>query len=178
MPEWQSVQFTETVEPVFPERLMQKGLTQGMVRLAINTDPDGKLVEWLVVAYTQPEFADSVVAAVKQWKFTPARLRGERVGTTIEMIFHFEAKGVVVSTTTLSDALDTLMLQRLGVRYVFEPCSLRELDRIPTPIVTVMPDYPAELEKRGVKGRVTVDFTSTRRGRCGCLRCRSRTTAC
>lgn len=164
VPEWQSVKIDQTVEPVFPERLVQKGVIRGMVHLAINTDQTGKLVEWLVVGYTQPEFADEVVAAVKQWKFTPAELRGEKVGTTVELVFNFEAKGVVVSTSSASDILEAQFLRRIGEHYVYEPCSLRELDRIPTPIVTVAPAYPAELPKRGVKGQVAVDFYIDERG--------------
>ncbi len=164
VPEWQSLKIDQTVEPVFPPRLMQSGLTQGMVHLAINTDQEGKLTEWLVIGYTQPEFADSVVEAVKQWKFTPAELRGEPVGTTVELVIRFEAKGVVVSTSTLSDSLEAQTLRRWGARYIYSPCSLRDLDRIPTPIITVMPAYPTELADRGVKGRVTVDFYIDEKG--------------
>jgi TonB family protein len=157
-PEWQSLKIQQTVEPVFPPSLLQAGLTEGMTHLAINTDPAGKLVEWLVVSYTRREFADTAVAALKQWKFEPARLRGEPVGTTVELIFHFEAKGVVVSTSSVSDAIEAHILRMMGTRYIYQPCSLRELDRIPTPIITVSPLYPKELVVHGVKGKVTVEF--------------------
>jgi TonB family protein len=157
-PEWQSLKIQQTVEPVFPPNLLRAGLTEGMAHLAINTDPAGKLVEWLVVSYTQREFADSAVAALKQWKFEPAQLQGEPVGTTIELIFHFEAKGVVVSTSTVSDVIEAHILRLMGTRYIYQPCSLRELDRIPTPIVTVAPQYSKELADHGVKGKVTVEF--------------------
>ncbi len=156
--EWQSLKIDQTVEPTFPQGLLQAGLTQGMVHLAINTDQTGKLVEWLVVGYTQKEFADAAVAAIKQWKFTPAELRGEPVGTTVELTFQFEAKGVVVSASSLSEVMESQTLRRMGAHYIYQPCSLRELDRIPTPMVTVAPAYPGELAERGVKGRVTVDF--------------------
>ena len=157
-PEWQSLKIMQTVDPVFPPALMQRGVTKGIVQMAINTDPDGKLVETLVTAYSQKEFADSAMAALKQWKFEPARLRGDKVGTTVELNFDFEAKGVVVSMSTLSDAINTLLAEQLGTRLIYQPCSLRELDRIPTPIVSVPPAYPQELADRGLKGRVTVDF--------------------
>jgi TonB family protein len=156
--EWQSLKIQQTVEPIFPNHLAQAGLTVGMAHLAINTDPDGKLIEWLVVGFTQPEFATAAVEALRQWKFEPAQLRGEKVGTTVELIFHFEAKGVVVSTSSLSDILEAQLLRRMGAHYIYLPCSLRELDRIPTPIVTIAPTYPKELADRGVKGRVTVEF--------------------
>ena len=154
--EWQSVKIVQTYTPVFPFPLMQQGLMRGEARVAVNTDPEGKLVEWLVIGYTRPEFANEAVSAIKQWNFVPARLRGEAVGTTIEITFYFEAKGVVVSTTMI-DFLEKSMVPERG-RYAYQPCSLRELDRIPTPLTTVAPAYPAELARKGVRSTVTVDF--------------------
>jgi TonB family protein len=158
VPDWQSVQIKQTVEPTFPPHLLQIGVTEGMVRLAINTDAQGKLVEMLVVGYTRPELADAAVSAIKQWEFGPARLRGEPVGTTIELLFHFEARGVVVSTCNFNDVIEERMAHIIGIHYVYQPCSLAELDRIPTPIVAVKPPYPPELAEKGVKGSVTVEF--------------------
>ena len=94
------------MDPIFPYRLQQLAVGTGEARVAINTDAKGKLVEWLVVAYTQPEFADSAVVAIKQWRYEPARWRGEPVGTTIELIFSYEAKGVVVSTANLDERFE------------------------------------------------------------------------
>ena len=156
VPEWQSVKIVQTVDPVFPFPLTQQGLTRGEARVAVNTDAKGRLVEWLVVGYTRTEFANEAVDVIKKWAFVPARMRGEPVGTTIEIYFYFEARGVVVSTTTI-DELERATLFETG-RYVYQPCSLRELDRIPTPLTTVAPVYPSELARKGVHGRVSVDF--------------------
>ena len=156
IPEWQSVKIVQTVDPVFPFLLTQQGLTHGEARIAVNTDAKGKLVEWLVVEYTRAEFAREAVDALKQWSFVPARLRGDAVGTTIEVYFYFEAKGVVVSTTRI-DKLERATLFETD-RIAYQPRSLRELDRIPTPLSTVAPAYPAGLAQKGVHGRVTVDF--------------------
>ena len=156
VPEWQSVKIVQTVDPVFPFPLTQQGLTRGEARVAVNTDAKGRLVEWLVVGFTRAEFANEAVDVIKKWAFVPARMRGEPVGTTIEIYFYFEARGVVVSTTTI-DELERATLFETG-RYVYQPCSLRELDRIPTPLTTVAPVYPSELARKGVHGRVSVDF--------------------
>jgi TonB family protein len=156
--DWQSLKIEETVEPVFPYRLQQLAVTTGEAHVVINTDAEAKLTEWLVVGYTYPEFAESAVAAIKQWKFEPARLHGERVGTTVELIFNFEAKGTVVSILNISEHLEAQMLRLLGGMYAYRTYGLRELDRIPTPIVTVKPPYSVELAARGVKGKVAVDF--------------------
>ena len=156
IPEWQSVKIIQTIDPVFPFLLTQQGLTRGEARVAVNTDAKGRLVEWLVVGYTRVEFANEAVDVIKKWNFVPARMRGEAVGTTIEIFFYFEARGVVVSTITI-DELERATLFEIG-RCAYQPCSLRELDRIPTPLTTVAPVYPAELARKGVHGRVAVDF--------------------
>jgi TonB family protein len=157
-PEWQSLHILQTVNPVFPYHLQDIGVTNGEACVAINTDATGKLVEWLVFGYTRPEFADAAVVAIKQWKFEPARLRGEPVGTTVELLFSYEAKGIVVSTLAQAERVEAFISQIRGEHYTYQPSSLRELDRIPTPVVTVKPQYPGGLADKGVKGKVTVDF--------------------
>ena len=133
-------------------------MTEGEARAVINTDATGKLADWLVVGYTHPEFAEAAVVAIKQWKFEPARLQGEPVGTTVELIFNYEAKGVVVSTSTAGEILERRLIRMMAARYTYQPCSPRELDRIPTPIVTIAPQYSGAWAEKGVKGKVTVEF--------------------
>ena len=157
-PEWQSLKINQTVEPVFPYQLQQLSVTSGDARIVINVDGTGKLDEYLVIGYTMPEFADVVVRAVKQWKFEPAKLRGEPVGATVELDFNFESQGTLVVSQTSIDNLQARLLQLMAGAYVFRPCSLKELDRIPTPIVTVSPIYSHELADKGVKGRVVITF--------------------
>jgi len=156
--DWQSLKILQTVDPIFPPHLMQLAVTEGEARVVINTDTTGKLADWLVVGYTHPEFAEAAVVAIKQWKFEPARLQGEPVGTTVELIFNYEAKGVVVSTSTAGEILERRLIRMMAARYTYQPCSPRELDRIPTPIVTIPPQYSGALAQKGVKGKVTVKF--------------------
>jgi len=155
---WQSLGIEQTVEPVFPPVLLQIGLTEGEARVAIDTDANGKLVEWLVVGYTKKEFADSSVAAIRQWNFTPARLGDESVGTIVELRFYFSAHGVVVSSANPSDLLEAQTMRMFAGRYTYLPCSGRELDQAPTPVVTVAPRYGTDLAKRGIGGSVRIDF--------------------
>ena len=88
----------------------------------------------------------------------PAKLRGEPVGATVELDFNFESQGTLVVSQTSIDNLQARLLQLMAGAYVFRPCSLKELDRIPTPIFTVSPIYPRELADKGVKGRVVITF--------------------
>ena len=155
---WQSMRILNTADPVYPPHLLQIGAVEGEARVVINTNADGKLADWLVISYTRPEFAEAAVTALKQWKFEPGRLQGDPVGTTVELKFSFEAKGVVVSTSSPSDVLEARFMRFRGDRNVFQPSSPQELDRAPAPLVTIAPRYPGQFAKQGVKGAVTIEF--------------------
>ena len=109
------------------------------------------------MSYSRREFADAAARALKQWQFEPARLRGSPVSVLIELTFHFEVKGVVVSITP-ADTVEATINSMLSGIDAYEPCTLRQLDRIPVPLNTVRPVYPEELADRGISGEVTVAF--------------------
>jgi periplasmic protein TonB len=155
--EWQSLKILQTVEPIFPYHLMQLTVTEGDARVVINVDATGKLAEWLVIGYTQPEFADAAVAAIKQWQFEPARYRGMPVGAISELNFHFSARGVVISQN-VCDLIEAYTTRMLDGHYTFQPCPSSELDRPPAVITSVTPVYPKALADKGVHGQVTVEF--------------------
>ncbi len=157
-PDWQSMRIDQTTEPSFPHQLIVRGVTTGAAQIAIYVDASGQLAEWLVVKYTQPEFAESAVAAVKQWKFEPARMKGEPIGITLELVFNFEARGVVVSSSTTGDAAERLAMNLRSGSFVYRPCAGGQLDRAPEPTVKVAPQYSKALAAKGVKGDVTVEY--------------------
>jgi TonB family protein len=161
--ELQSAKIIQTVDPVFPDSLIATYRRGGQVTLLISVNTQGKLSEWLPLRYTDPAFSDAAVAALKEWKFEPARLHGEPVPVSIELIFNFEVKGVVVSVTA-SDTVTAQMNDLIG-HHSYAPCTLRELDRIPVPLKTVSPIYPEELAVLGASGDVIVEFYIDERGR-------------
>jgi len=156
--DWQSLRIVEPRDPVFPPRLMQLAVTQGEARVVISVDPKGALTEWLVTGYTRPEFATAAVAAIKEWRFEPARLRGEPMGVIVELTFHYTAQGVVVSSLNLAEMVEVQTMRLLDDRYQFRACTPAELDRVPAPLRTVAPAYPLALAKQGVRGSVNVEF--------------------
>jgi len=155
---WQSMKIQETVEPVFPPHLLLIGVNRGKARVAIDTDADGKLSEWLVLGYSHQAFADSAVTAIKEWKFEPGRLQGEAVGTIVELDFDFSVSGIVVSNPNISEATEALILRVQPDRFTSLACAARDLDRMPTLLFAQAPRYPVALEKRGLKGTVRIDF--------------------
>jgi periplasmic protein TonB len=156
--QWQSLRILESCDPVYPLRLLQLAVTEGEARVTISVDSAGTLTEWLVTGYTQPEFADSAVAAIKEWKYEPARLNGRPVGVTSELTFHFTAQGVVISSPNLVETIEAQTLRLFAGRYKFRTCMPQDLDRAPTPIATVSPAYPRDLAQKGVRGAVEVEF--------------------
>lgn len=156
--EWQSMKIIQTVAPLFPLELQQLGIRSGEAQVVVSVSAEGKLTDWLVVAYTLRPFADSAVRALRGWKYKSAKLRGEPVDTTSELTFNFKTEGTQVVSQNLSEYLEARTLRVFGAKYAFKTHTLKELDKIPTPIVVVSPKYPSSLAEKGVKGRVTIDF--------------------
>jgi TonB family protein len=161
---WQRLKFQQTVDPAFPPHLLQVGVNSGEARVVIDIDADGKLSECLVLGYTHEAFADAAVAAIRHWKFEPARLEGQPVGTIVELDFDFSVSGIVVSNPNICEATEALILRVRTDQFTYLPCAARELDRMPSLVVTLVPRYPTALAKRGVKGTVRVDFYIDRTG--------------
>lgn len=162
LPAIQSAKIIQTVDPIFPDALLGIYRHGGEVTVLASIREDGQLADWLPTRYTDPLFAQAAVAALKQWKFEPARDRGEPVPVTVELRFLFEVKGVVVSVSA-AELLEATFNEITGGR-AYAPCTLRELDRIPVPRHTVSPVYPEQFASRGAVGEVAVYFYIDERG--------------
>jgi TonB family protein len=145
-----------TVPLQYPIALMRDGVAHGEARVLINVNAEGRLTETLVLAYTHAPFAVAAVNAVNQWRYEPARLNGETVGTVADCSFRFDVDGI-------------LMVQRMGPpiyqkrdpfgeNFAYKPYGLNALDGIPTPVRVISPIYPDDWVKQGLRGKVTIDF--------------------
>lgn len=151
--ERQPLRIIQTTEAVFPWMLSQHGITEGWARIAITVDGEGVLLDALPVAYTRKPFADAAVSALRSWRYEPTLIRGEPVGTQTEIMFNFQAVGVVVTFDT-SRYISRLMEEKPA----YQPCTLRELDRVPTPLEAAAPAYGDDLADKGVVGQAVVEF--------------------
>jgi len=144
--------------PLYPQELIPLGVREGSARIAYSVDATGKVDDCLAVAYTRPEFARATELSLRQWTFEPARLRGVPVASSAEISARYEVQGLVV----VEQHISSQMAERLTALEVLPPSyrahELRELDRIPTPIVATSPAYPMSLMKEGHSGNVTVHF--------------------
>jgi len=155
--ERQSVKIFQTVTPVFPRELPELGFLRGEARVAIAIDETGKLTDWLVVGYSHRRFAAESVEAIKQWRFEPARVQGKPVSVQIELLINFETSGVVISCD-VNTAMERYTNTLFQSREAYQPCTMKEIDRIPTPRNAMSPTYSKTLVQEGVHGTVVVDF--------------------
>ncbi|HVW20993.1 MAG TPA: energy transducer TonB [Opitutaceae bacterium] len=162
--DFQSAKVIETVQPEFPEPLYDLFREGGRATVEISLDERGRLVDWLPVSYNDSRFADLAVAALKQWRYQPARWHGQPVAVTIPLTFDFELRGVVINGTRTSWAeayFNSLFHERIS----YYPHALGDLDRVPAAVHTVAPHYDQSLADRGVSGEVTVKFFVDEEGR-------------
>jgi periplasmic protein TonB len=157
-PAYQPMKIHQTAEPIYPFHAQQLGITSGEACIAIATDSTGKLVDHLVVGYTYPDFADAALVAVKRWRFEPSVLRGEPVGNIVEITFHFEVQGTIVTSQTILEHLEARLVRMMEAGYAFHPCPPQKLDGMPTPVTVVEPAYSKDLASKGIKGSVQVEF--------------------
>ena len=81
----QSLRVLETPLPVYPHNLLQLGIREGECRVALSVDKNGNIEDCLPIAYTHPEFARVTMAALKKWRFDPARYMGEPIAAATEV---------------------------------------------------------------------------------------------
>jgi TonB family protein len=152
-----------TVEPRFPDALLARGIYEGEARVVLLVDADGRLADWLLTSYSHPYFAREATEALRQWRFEVARRDGQPIEVRTEMVFSFQASGMVVSLSA-SDLAERF--QRLGEdRSTRKLCRPNELDRPITPTRTVAPLWPAGWPAPMKEARAVLDFYIDEEGR-------------
>lgn len=158
VPLLQSLKVLDTPLPVYPHDLVQLGVREGEVRIAFSIDATGKIEDCLVVAYSHPEFARVTLNSLRKWKFEPARYRGQPIAAASEVSVKFQVEGTVVVSLTPGETLSARLFSLIDNHDSYRPRTLRELDRIPTPITAPSPGVPPRFSTPGTVGHVTVAF--------------------
>jgi TonB family protein len=107
---------------------------------------------------------DGAVESVKQWRFEPARIHGMPRAAKAEFTFNYEAEGIVLVDMSIQTIAELIHLRIAPNSLAYSACALSQLDRIPTPIKIVKPDYPEKLARSSHGGRVTVEFYIDKQG--------------
>ena len=147
---------------VFPPRLLMDGVPSGQVRVVLSIDANGKLVDLLIVGYTNPEFADEVAAVLPTWTYEPARVHGvaHASGVDVEINFKSELNVLVVNAGFHVWELVTNDWRR----FAYRAYKLSEIDRIPVPVHVVQPVLPKEYAESGRDRTATVEFFIDEKG--------------
>ncbi|MBP7141479.1 MAG: TonB family protein [Opitutaceae bacterium] len=148
--------------PEFPLELVNDGVSQGEVVMAISVSAEGRAVDSLVLAYTHEPFATACRQVLPEWRFIPAQLDGVNVGVKIELTFNFERTGYVESnriniTNKYLQAGRSPALSRLLI-------GSDKVDKPPVALSTVNPRYAAAARSDGVRGTVRVTFYIDEKG--------------
>ncbi|HXC01266.1 MAG TPA: energy transducer TonB [Opitutaceae bacterium] len=154
-------QIVQTVAPIFPPQMTSAGINSGRVKFVIKVDKTGKLEDMLVTEYTQREFADEATKVVSQWTFAPAWVGTEPVGWVRELNLYFRSDGMMVTFDSGDAPSHMKMADHPDEILQYHACSLRDLDRIPTPLHVVAPTAALQPDA----GDVTVDFYIDEEGR-------------
>lgn len=81
----------QRVEPIYPPLLERAG-RPGAVQLQCVISKSGALTDIRVIHSSHPLFAESAIAAVKQWKFLPGRFEGRAVTTRFDFTVTFNVR--------------------------------------------------------------------------------------
>lgn len=155
----------QTEPATFPREVTALGLTSGQAHVSIQIDETGKLTDLLVTGYSHSKFADHAVAALRRWKYEPALLNNVPHSATVDLVFNFETKGMVVVDMTVSSYVELRNLQMRPGAYGYAACRLSQLDRIPTPTKVVQPAYPPDSTNQRRAAALTVYFFIDEQGR-------------
>jgi len=152
----------QQVHVQFPVRAQNQGVTNGAVWLFVEVDREGKPGDILAFAHSGPDFAQAAVEAIRQWRFTPALLGGEPIGSINRINVHFEVNGITTYTRMPEQSGGRA---DPGERFAYRPFSLPELDRMPKAISRPSPVFPQEWIRQGKTGGVSVEYFIDEDGR-------------
>jgi TonB family protein len=151
----------QTTDAVYPVRLHHLGVMSGSARIVAEINPEGKLGDILVAAYTHPEFARAALDALRAWRFEPGYLQGRPITSILTVDFEFETTGVLVREVTF----DRKAPDPFDETYAYRPHGIASLDRRPVRAQGEEPVYPKAWIEAGRTGSVLVEFFIDESGR-------------
>lgn len=75
--------------PEYPRDELISGRT-GKVSILFTVNPDGTTSDFQVESATTKAFADASIAAIRQWKYEPAKFKGEPIKWQVRQVIPFK----------------------------------------------------------------------------------------
>lgn len=164
-PDYIPLKINQTEDPVYPQGLVDVGVTSGVASVAVAVDDTGRLTDYLVTSYSHPRFAENAVAALRKWTFEPAQVHGSPRASEADLTFQYEVEGVVVVSLTPFTSNELVRYKIAPNSTAYSALVPHQLDRIPIPRKIVNPPYPMALARSSRGGHVSVDFYIDEEGR-------------
>jgi TonB family protein len=79
------------VDPIYPKKALKDSL-EGDVLVKVRVNARGDVVNARVIRTDDDIFNEAALTAARQWKFTPAVLKGEPVAVWVSIPFRFRLK--------------------------------------------------------------------------------------
>jgi outer membrane biosynthesis protein TonB len=152
-------------EAPFPQDLLATGVSEGQVHAVLAVDATGKLLDYLVTAYTHRELVRDLVQLIRTWDFEPAMERGVSVGQRVEMVFTWRSTGGILSQLPAM-MVGASLNRKFQAPLIPTVCKPHELDRKPVVLESVAPLHPGKaLSPPQLTGYATIDFYIDPEGR-------------
>jgi TonB family protein len=140
--------------PSFPDRMLMEGVHNGSVRLMLEVDESGTIVDHLLLGYSHRPFAAAATGVLRHWKFEPTA-----AVHVIDLTLNFATRGVVVVVKRHESSVASTE------SFVNRLCPPAQLDRPVRPVSLVQPAYSTQMESEGAVGSVTVTYYIDEQGR-------------
>lgn len=149
----------------FPLAAERAGLRSGEVQAVISLSDRGELLDFILLGASHPAFAAQLAQMLPEYRFAPARIRGEPMPVRMPVKFSFRQEGAMVSFTANEKLAAQFQEVSANGNYTWWLCLAAQLDRPLVVVNRVSPAYPDELRARGEAGEVTIDFYVDNEGR-------------
>jgi hypothetical protein len=151
------ISIDRVIDPIYPIKLGAIGIAEGSTTIIISVDNTGKMMDWVPVSATKPEFVKSVANVINLWNFKPAYKNGEPVASAISVSVKFRNDSVVMSMNGIQ-MVQALMNSYTDPREYSLVARYSELDRIPEPVNIVQPGIDPAIPENERDGEVVIGF--------------------
>lgn len=146
------------VPPVYPRAFLLSAAWAHPKSADVSflVDPAGRVEQVKVLKTDDPQFADSLTAALEASKFTPARKKGKPCWAALAK--HYTSDRYLPDSGAAGELLQALRAGGQGI------VPANELDASLRPLYEVGPVYPESLGAKGPAGEAVVEFYIDRDG--------------
>jgi hypothetical protein len=128
----------------YPGKAFTAGVPAGRATVAVLLDQEGQPVDYLVVRYTQPFFAEALLEEARTRKYAPKQLRNTAVPGTFHFSYEFESPNGLGNINGFDAVNRRMEVVSGGPKLIYEPHNEMEIDGGQLqPIHIEVPAFPA-----------------------------------